>query len=357
MSKRRFILLAGVSIIVIGSFILLPKVLLFSKSRKTTINQTEKAVYLSESTGLEGLANILFEQEIIDDIDAFMAVGDYKGLNEESIALGKYIISPRVQYRNVLNGFKLNAAGNGNAEVEVEVTFNKCRDLKELASKATRQIYIDSATLINYLEEKEVMDKYGFSAEEFPTMFLPNTYRMYYDTDEKVFVEKMAQEFKNYWNPDRKEKLKNIGLKSPSQAVTLASIVYGEQDRFPDEWPTIAGLYLNRIQQGIRLQSDPTFKFCWGDKLKGVQRLLFEHRDIDCPYNTYKIDGLPPGPINLPPSQVVDAVLNAEKHNYIYMMAKADYSGRHNFAKEYATHLNFARKYQKWLANELKKQN
>lgn len=357
MSKRRLILIAGVSIIIIGAFILLPKVFLLSKSRQTTINQTEKTVYLSKSTDLVDLANMLFEQEIIDDIDAFIAVGDYKGLNEESIALGKYIILPCLQYRNVLNGFKLNSAGNGNAEVEVEVTFNKCRDLKELAVKATRHIYIDSATLINYLQGKEVMEKYGFSAEEFPAMFLPNTYRMYYDTDEKDFVDKMAQEFRNFWNHERKEKLKKIGLKSPSQATTLASIVYGEQDRIPDEWSKIAGLYLNRIQQGIKLQSDPTFKYCWGDQLNGVQRLLFEHREIDCPYNTYKIDGLPPGPINLPPAQVVDAVLNAEKHDYIFMMAKADYSGRHDFAKEYATHLNFARKYQKWLANELKKQN
>jgi len=113
-------------------------------------------------------------------------------------------------------------------------------------------------------------------------------------------------------------------------------------------------LYLNRINQGIKLQSDPTFKFCWGDKLEGVQRLLNVHRDIDCPYNTYKINGLPPGPICIPPTEVVDAVLNRDKNNYIFMMAKPDYTGRHDFRLQYADHERLAKIYQNWLAQEMK---
>ena len=149
-------------------------------------------------------------------------------------------------------------------------------------------------------------------------MFIPNTYKFYYDTDEKQFVERMAKEFKLFWTNERKAKMKNIGLTSPSQVVTLASIVYSEQSIVSQEWPIIAGLYLNRLDKGIRMQSDPTFKFCWGDALRGVQRLTFEHRERDCPYNTYKYEGLPPGPICIPPTEVVESVLNPAKNDYIF---------------------------------------
>jgi UPF0755 protein len=118
------------------------------------------------------------------------------------------------------------------------------------------------------------------------------------------------------------------------------------------EWPIIAGLYLNRIKKGMKLQSDPTFKFCWGDELKGVQRLTYEHRDRDCPYNTYKYSGLPPGPICIPPTQCVDAVLNREKNDYIFMMAKADHSGLHDFTINYSDHSRLAAIYSKWLKSE-----
>src|SRR5690606_37752980 len=113
------------------------------------------------------------------------------------------------------------------------------------------------------------------------------------------------------------------------------------------EWPIIARLYLNRISQGIRLQSDPTFKFCWGDQLRGTQRLLARHRDVDCPYNTYKIDGLPPGPICIVPAKVIDAVLNPADVDYIFMCAKPDYSGEHSFTSSGDEHVKNARAYQK----------
>jgi UPF0755 protein len=208
---------------------------------------------------------------------------------------------------------------------------------------------LDSAALVKLLSKQETMNKYGFSPEQFPAMFIPNTYKLYYDTDEAAFVERMASEFKKFWTADRMMKLQKIGLKSPSEAVTLASVVYSEQSVIADEWPVISGLYLNRIEQGILLQSDPTFKFCWGDELNGVQRLLYVHRDRDCPYNTYLYKGLPPGPICVPPADVVDAVLNPTKHEYIFMMAKPDFSKRHDFAKDYAMHQRYAKIYQKWL--------
>ena len=175
---------------------------------------------------------------------------------------------------------------------------------------------------------------------------------MYFDTDAETFVELMAAEFRAYWTPEREQKLKNIGLKTPSQAVTLASIVYMEQSRVPEEWPIIAKLYLNRIKQGIPLQADPTFKFCWPDRLKGVEHLLNVHRDKDCPYNTYLYTGIPPGPICLPPYEVVDAVLNPADVSYLFLCG--DGTGRHNFATTNAEHNKNVAAYRKWLKEYLK---
>jgi len=356
MSKRKIILGVVAVVILVGGIVAFPKISLYLSSRTGTSNSATVDYFIKAPISVEELAADLQKQGIIDNVDAFVKVAEYKGLTKEKIALGKYNIEAGTQYRTLLNGFTLNSAGNGNGEVEVSVTFNNCRDIYQLAEKVCANIMADSTKLVNFLDEDATLEKYGFTREQMPAMFLPNTYKMYYDTDEKEFVERMAQEFKNFWTAERMTKLIKVGLKSPSEAVTLASIVYSEQGKHADEWPVIAGLYLNRINQGIKLQSDPTFKFCWGDKLDGVQRLLNEHKNIDCAYNTYKINGLPPGPICIPPSQTVDAVLNRDNNNYIFMMAKPDYSGRHDFSVEYSKHEAYAKVYQKWLANELKNQ-
>jgi UPF0755 protein len=354
--SKKVIFIIGISVLVIGGIVAFPKISLFMASRKGSSNKEAKEFFIASVTTLESLTENLYNQGIIDDKEGFTSVGEYKGLNKNNIALGKYVIEPRTPYKTILNGFKLNDAGNGNAEVEVEVTFNNCRDIRELGGKLSKALALDSAKFVEILDNPKTLELFGMSREEIPSMFLPNTYKMYYDTDQKQFIERMSSEFKKFWSDDRMAKLKKVGLNKPSEAVTLASVVYSEQGRVADEWPIIAGLYLNRINQGIKLQSDPTFKFCWGDKLDGVQRLLNVHRDIDCPYNTYKINGLPPGPICIPPTEVVDAVLNRDNNNYIFMMAKPDYSGRHDFTVQYADHEKLAKIYQNWLAGEMKNQ-
>lgn len=347
-----------VGILIFGALVYIyPKYSLYAESKILSSNSEKKVFYIKLPIQLIELADELVKAGIIVDKDAFVKVGNYKQMSELNIATGKYLIQPETEYRTLLNGFKLNAAGNGNAEVEVDVTFNNCRDLNELAGKVSRSIYVDSADFVAFLSDAKTLKKYGFSAEQFPAMFLPNTYRMFFDTDESEFTERMAAEFRDFWNDERKSKLNAIGLKSPSQAVTLASVVYSEQSRHEDEWPVIAGLYLNRLSKGIKLQSDPTFKFCWGRELDKVQRLLNIHRDVDCAYNTYKILGLPPGPICIPPAKTVDAVLNRSEVNYIFMCAKPDYSGRHNFAVSDRDHVKNAKAFQSWLAGELKKKN
>jgi UPF0755 protein len=355
MLKKRRLVIGIICAVVLGLVILLPKGLVYLASTKSSINTESKFFYIKERLSLVELANRLEKEGFISDKKAFITVGEYKGIAPNEIALGKYKIQPATSFRMLLNGFTLNSNGNGNAEVEVEVTFNNCITINDLAEKVSKSLFIDSAKLIALLKDSATLTKYGFTAQQFPAMFIPNTYKFYYDTDEKQFVERMAKEFKLFWTNDRKAKMKNIGLSSPSQVVTLASIVYSEQSIVSKEWPIIAGLYLNRLKKGVRLQSDPTFKFCWGDKLVGVQRLLNVHRDIDCEYNTYKINGLPPGPICFPSSKVVDAVLNRSNVDYIYMCAKPDYSHCHDFAVSGADHVKNAKVFQNWLAGEIKK--
>jgi len=355
--KKRNIIIACVAGTGLIALLLFPKIMLYWSSLNRTENQEDKAFYLNKSVELNALADLLEKEGLISSKSDFVKVGNYKSMNAENIALGKYIIAPGTSYRNLLNGFKMNAAGNGNAEVEVEVTFNNCKTIYQMAGKVSDCIALDSARLIGFLQDGNTLAKYQFDLAQLPALFIPNTYKMYYDTDEKQFVERMAMEFKTFWNPSRKAKMKAIGLKTPSQVTTMASIVYAEQSVNADEWPIIAGLYLNRVKVGMRLQSDPTFKFCWGDKLNGVQRLLAIHREINCPYNTYKYDGLPPGPINLPSSAVLDAVLNRADVPYLYMCAKPDYTGRHNFAVGGADHMRNAKLFQNWMTAEKKRKS
>lgn len=319
---------------------------------ETTKNSEVKTFYVTSTDGLESVADNLVDANIISDKEAFLSIAEYKSFTSENLGAGKYTIEPETPYKTLINGFTRNRLGNGNLEVEVEVTFNNCQDIKEVAGKVSKQIEMDSATFVDYMLSDSNLTKYGFSEARIGALFLPNTYRMYWDTDHIEFIDYMAKEFKAFWNSDRMDKLNSTeALKSQSDAVTLASVVYKEQDKYPEEWKTIAGLYINRLKRGMKLQSDPTFRFCWGDELNGVERLLDVHKAIDCPYNTYIYKGLPPGPICIPPSSVVDAVLNAENNNYLFMCAKPEGDGLHNFAQTLSQHNRNAAKFQRWISN------
>lgn len=340
MKKRKIKILIGALImLVLGTIIMLPKLNLYFASESYTLNNTEKSFFIKGVTNLNQLSSQLKNAGIINNLDEFVKIGEYKGMNSKNIALGKYLIAPNTKIKDLLNGFKINAKGNGNAEVEVTVRFNNCSGLYQLnhmSKKVSESILVDSAALFDYINQSDTYTKYGFTIEQFPSMFMPNSYNMFYDTDEKQFVERMAKEFKKFWNSDRKEKLSELNLNSPSELYTLASLVYLEQSRRKEEWSDISKLYLNRLGINMALQSDPTFKYCWGDELIGVTRLLYKHRDIDCDYNTYKIKGLPPGPICLVNNEVLEAVLNPSDVDYLYMYGDGI---RHYFSRHYRDHI------------------
>lgn len=229
----------------------------------------------------------------------------------------------------------------------VKFSFHYVRTPEALAGKVSAKLEADSARLVALLNDSAFTRKeFGLSPAEAPVIFIPNTYEIHWNTSAEEFCGRMKKEYDKFWNENRRKKAADLGL-TPVQVSILASLVQAEQSRIADEWPVIAGLYLNRLKKGMLLQSDPTVVFAHGDFT--IRRVLLRHLEIDSPYNTYKYPGLPPGPINMPEPAVIDAVLNASKHDYLYMCAKDDLSGRHNFAETSEQHMRNAAAYQRAL--------
>ena len=213
-----------------------------------------------------------------------------------------------------------------------------------LAKKIGMQMMVDSASVHAALEDDEFLSQYGFSSEDIFAMILPDTYQMYWTADVKAIFDRLKKEYDAFWTPERLSKADAQGL-TRKQVSVVASIVSGETLK-PFEYPVIAGVYLNRYRKGMKLQADPTVCFCYDYKL---DRVLKKHLQIDSPYNTYKYAGLPPTPINVPPKACIDAVLDPDRHGYMYFCASPDFDGTHRFAVRYSDHLKNARAFQREL--------
>lgn len=276
--------------------------------------------------------------EILKNEKAFIWVSKKKNYPSH-IKAGHYLFRPGQSTNSVVN---MLMSGN---QKPVSVVFNNLRFMEELAGKVSRYIAPDSATLLAYLNDSATIRKMGFDKYSFHAMFIPNTYEIYWTISPEEFTGRMKAEYDRFWNEKRNAKAEALGL-SPVEVITLASIVQEETVR-NEEKPIVAGLYLNRIRKGIPLQADPTIKFALGNF--GIKRVLKKYLETDSPYNTYKYTGLPPGPINFPEISSIEAVLNAEKHDYLYMCAKEDFSGYHHFARTLREHSKNARRYQQAL--------
>ena len=230
---------------------------------------------------------------------------------------------------------------SGNQEA-VKLQFQNFRLLSDFAGYVGKQLECDSSALINKLDSIDLIRQYGFNEENIFCMFIPNTYELYWNTSAEKFIEKMNDQYKKFWNEERKSKAKKIGL-SPIEVSILASIV--DQEALVNaELKRIAGEYMNRINKGMKLEVDPTVIFAIGDF--NIKRVLNKMLTFNSPYNTYKYTGLPPGPICMPSIAAIDAVLDYERHNYIYFCAKEDFSGYHNYASNLKDHQQNARKFQ-----------
>ena len=213
-----------------------------------------------------------------------------------------------------------------------------------IARKIALQMMVDSASVAQALDSTEFLSAYGFTPENVFALILPDTYQMYWTASVKEIFDRFKKEYDAFWTADRKAKAAAQKL-SPMQVSIMASIVSGETLK-TFEYPVIAGVYLNRYRKGMKLQADPTVCFCWDYKL---DRVLKKHLTIDSPYNTYKYVGLPPAPINVPPKACIDAVLNPDRHGYIYFCASPELDGTHRFAVSYSDHLKNARAFQRAL--------
>ncbi len=302
-------------------------------------NKTETFLYIPTGSNFNDVKRILLANGIIKDEASFEWVAQKKNYPNK-VKPGRYLIK-----KGMTNNELVDLLRSGE-QVPVKLTFHNIRFKEELAGVVARQIEADSASIIALLNDEETARKYGFNTETFFTMFIPNTYEMYWNTSAGQFVSRMAKEYKSFWNEERKAKARKLGL-SQSEVTILASIVQAEQNVHIDEQPVVAGLYINRLKLRMPLQCDATLKYA--NKKFDVQRVLDKDKKIDSKYNTYKYAGLPPGPINLPEINAIDAVLNAASHNYLYMCAKEDFSMYHYFTRDYNRHLQNARKYQKAL--------
>jgi len=217
--------------------------------------------------------------------------------------------------------------------------------MEQMAARLSTKIMIDSTEIIRALTSNETCEKLGYDTCTIACAFVPNTYEVYWDISVDKLLLRMVTEHEKFWNTERKQKAHTIGLE-PNEVSTLASII-DEETANNDEKPMIAGMYLNRLKSGMPLQADPTVKFALKDF--ALKRIYHNHLEVESPYNTYKHTGLPPGPIKVASIKGIDAVLNRVNHHYLYMCAKEDFSGTHNFAVTYQEHLKNAARYTKAL--------
>ena len=224
----------------------------------------------------------------------------------------------------------------------VRFTFNNVRTVDEWIQRWGDNFMEGPDAMRKALKDTTLYAKYGKTKETMACLLMPDTYEFYWNISPEKMLDRMFDYYNQFWNDERKAKAQRLGL-TPDEVATIASIVEEETSK-ADERGKVARLYLNRYQQGMRLQADPTVKFALGDF--SIKRITVPMTQINSPYNTYKVDGLPPGPIRLPEKSTIDAVLDAPQHDYLYMCARADFSGYHDFTHDYAAHLDNAHRYQ-----------
>ncbi|RBQ03146.1 endolytic transglycosylase MltG [Pedobacter miscanthi] len=332
--KKAAIIVALVVILIAGYFALNLYRLYFAPN----ITENQKYLYIKTGSSYDDLLAEIKKKDLVKSIGTFTAAAGKMNL-ATSVKPGRYRLKKGMTNRTLINLIK---AGN---QDPVKLKFQNIRKKENFAAYLASNLEADSLSFISVLDSTPLISKYGFNQDNVYAMFIPNTYEMYWNISPADFFERMHKEYDKFWNADRKQKAASLNL-TPAQVYTLASIVDAEA-LYNKEMPVIAGLYLNRLNKGILLQADPTVIFANNDFT--VKRVTGKLLQVQSLYNTYKYAGLPPGPIMMPSINAIDAVLNRDKNNYIYMCAKEDFSGYHNFAETKAEHEVNAKKYREAL--------
>lgn len=289
------------------------------------------------NTTLSDIAQRLQNEGYIASADKMLALA--RRHDRDSLQAGNYSLSNGDSYRTLLNAVSLGR------QTPVRLTFNNIRTLDRLAGAVSRYTMIDSTTFADHLLSDSVAAEFEFTPKTFISMFLPNTYEVYWTITPTEFTSKMKSEYDRFWNVSRRAKAEELGLTRLEVSI-LASIVIQETKK-KQEMSDVAGVYINRIRKGMPLQADPTVKFAVGDF--ALKRILFKHLEVDSPYNTYKHAGLPPGPICMPEVVALDAVLDYRDHDYYYFCASPEMNGLHVFARNLSEHNRNAAAYHRKL--------
>ena len=286
-------------------------------------------------------------QQVLDSLNALGVIADEKAFSwvaerkkyADRVKPGRYIVPSGISMNALVDKLR------SGEQDPVRITFNNVKDIPQLAGKLAGYIEADSLAVLDAILSPSNVQRYGFTRETIISLFLPDTYEVWWTVKPDDLIDRFAKEYKRFWTDERKAAAKALNL-SQSEVSTLASIVQAETGKAADA-PMIAGVYLNRLRIGMPLQADPTLKFALG--MDTLSRLLTADMRIDSPYNTYTHTGLPPGPINLPEPRYIDAVLHPTPSNYLYFCAREDLSGYSNFSTTYQQHLVNARRYQQAL--------
>lgn len=305
----------------------------FVMSPNTTVKD-DGIIFIQEGDSFETVMAILRSKGCIKNEYAFRKIAELKKY-PSLVKSGRYRVSDGMSNNELVNMLR------GGRQAAVRFTFNNIRTMDDFAKAISDQLAIRPEEFLHLSGDSALLKELGFVKENFIGMFIPNTYEMYWDIKARDFISKMEGEYRKFWNDKRKAKAEKAGL-SPMDVTILASIIEEETLR-PEEYPVIAGVYINRLNRDMPLGACPTLKYALGDFT--LKRILDKHMEVESPYNTYKYKGLPPGPIRMPSINVIDAVLDYQHHDYLFFCAKSDFSGGHNFSRTLRQHNEYARQY------------
>ena len=310
----------------------------------TAFNNEEAYIFVPTNADYSVVKEQL--EPLLLDLGKFEALANQKEYTTH-VKAGRYVIKKGMNNNDIINSIRSN-------NLPIQIAFNNQETLEKLAGRMATQIEADSLQLIQAMTDENFLSENGFSRAAALGMYLPNSYEFFWNTSGEQFRNRMLKEYQRFWTDSRQAKAKELNM-SMNDVMTLASIVY-EESKMADEQPRVAGVYVNRLKLGMPLQADPTLKFAAYQlpeyQNTVIKRVLNKHKEIDSPYNTYMYAGLPPGLIAMPDISAIDAVLNYEKHKYLYFAADAKNVGYHKFAKNLSQHNANAREYQRYLSSK-----
>jgi UPF0755 protein len=334
--KNLFVTFMIVFTVMLSSFAFYTWQILFTPN--ILIERPDQVFIIPKGATFKDVQQKLYDEYIVNDMVSFSFLAKLKDY-DELVKPGLYTL--RTDMTN-LEAINLLRSGE---QTPVLLTYTPVRKLEYLPERISETMGFSEDEFAEVLLHDTTASYYGFDSATFISMFIPNTYEVYWTATPKQVLDRMKREYEKFWTDERKSKAEKLGL-SQTEVSTLASIVEAETKKM-DEAPTVAGVYINRLKRNYKLQADPTLVYAVGDF--SIRRVLNIHKEVDSPYNTYKYSGLPPGPINMPTIAAIDAVLNYKDHNYLYFCAKPDFSGYHAFARTLTEHNKNARAFQRAL--------